>query len=171
MNMNEKSFNISLKLIKGAGDKFAQSVHEAGVFALHQANIHNNNGFAVRLLEAVGRKHDAKRIEKWLCHFGKLGMKNNVIVYRNRKDITAATVDAFLTNAEATPYWELTVQEHHKMTFDTLSALKSIVARYQVVKKAEEEGKPVEIKHEAEFAAVQALLDKLIKPAPAPVTA
>ncbi|UOF80661.1 hypothetical protein [Caudoviricetes sp.] len=159
--MTEKSFNVSLKIIRNMGDKFAQSVHEAGMFALQQANLHNNNGFAVRLMEAVGKKHDAKRLEKWLCHFGKLGIKQGILVYRNRKDIVAETVDATLAAAEATPYWELTQQEHHKMTFDTLAALKSLIARHDTVQKAGVEGKPVEIKHEAEFAAVKALFEKL----------
>ena len=125
---NEKGFNAALAAIKKSGEALAQYIHNAGLFALAQVNEHGNDGFAVRLLEAMGKKHDAKRVEKWLCHYGKLGMKAGVLVYRARRDINPETLDAVLNEAANTPYWELTEQEHHVFKFNGLSMLQSIVS-------------------------------------------
>src|SRR3970040_1648572 len=114
--LNEKGFNKALATIKKQGDELAQAIHDAGLFAVSQANEHGNTGFGVRLMEALGRKHDAKRVEKWLCTFGKFGIKDGELVYRKRKDINAENLDSTLQKASDTPYWELTKQEHHKFS-------------------------------------------------------
>ena len=50
--INEKQFNSTIKAIKSNAESLAQSIHDAGVFAIAQANLHGNDGFAVRLMEA-----------------------------------------------------------------------------------------------------------------------
>ena len=157
---NEKSFNGILKAIAKSGEALAVYIHEAGLFALVQVNEHGNDGFAVRLIEAMGKKHDAKRVEKWLCHFGKLGMKADKLVYRARRDINPETIDAVLRDANDTPYWELTEQEHHAFKFNGLSMLESIVRRYNTAQEKANAGEEVVIEHDDVLAEVQAVIKK-----------
>ena len=164
-NITEKSYNQNLNIIKVTGEKFAQSVHEAGLFALYQVNIHGNATFATRLMEAVGRKHDAKRIEKWLCYFGKLGMKKNVLIYKARKDITPENVDAKLKEAEEIPFWDLTVQEHHKEVADIITLLQHIPKRIAALQQKEIAGADVEIRNLSALNEVNSLIEKLTKKA------
>jgi hypothetical protein len=156
--LNEKSFNQAINTIKTGSEALATAIHNAGIFAIAQANEHGNIGFGTRLIEAMGRKHDVKRVEKWLCTFGKFGMKAGVLVYRNRKDIKAETLQAFIDKAEVIPYWELTEQEHHVFSVDYLSALYSL---FNKSKKAEElrlEGKEVDEKNVAILEEIKTLL-------------
>jgi hypothetical protein len=157
---NEKGFNSTLVAIKKSGEALAQYIHNAGMFALEQVNTHGNDGFAVRLLEAMGKKHDAARVEKWLCHYGKLGMKAGKLVYRARRDINAETIEAMLTEAEATPYWELTEQTHHVFKFNGLSMLQAIVNRLTTAKEKAAAGVEVEIISPEVVEEVSALLAK-----------
>lgn len=165
LNITEKSYNQNLKVIAVTGERFAQAVHEAGLFALHQVNIHGNSTFATRLMEAVGRKHDAKRIEKWLCYFGKLGMNKQALVYKARKDITPENVDAKLKEAETIPYWELTVQEHHKEVADIITLLQQIPKRIIKLQQKEAAGAEVEIRNLSALNDVNSLIEKLTKKA------
>lgn len=157
---NEKSFNGVLKAIAKSGEALANYIHSAGLFALAQVNEHGNDGFAVRLIEAMGRKHDAKRVEKWLCHFGKLGMKAGKIVYRARRDIAPENIDAWLKKAEETPYWELTEQEHHAFKFNGLSMLQGIVSRFETAKEKAQAGEEVVIENDDVLDEVQAVIKK-----------
>jgi len=109
--LNEKSFNAAIKRIKTTSEEFAATIHEAGLFAIAQANEHGNVGFGARLIEAMGKKHDRQRVVSWMVKYGKFGVKNGLIVYRSRKDITVANLDATLAQAEAVPYWELTPEK------------------------------------------------------------
>ena len=165
-HQTEKSFNSNLALIKKGSEVLAQAIHAAALFALAQANEHGNIGFATRLIEAMGRKHDVKRVEKWFCHFGKFGMKASTLIYRNRRDIAPENMDAWLNKADETPYYDLNEQEHNKATWNGLSLLSSIITRYETVKAKQEQGQEVTIKNAQVMAEVQAILAKY-----APVTA
>lgn len=156
----QKAFNSSLATIKASGEKLAAAVHAAGLIALQQANEHGNDGFGVRLMEALGKKHDAKRVEKWLCHFGKFGMKAGKLVYRARRDIAPENLDAWAKKADECPYWELTVQEHHKFVFDGIGMLSAIVNRHAKAKEHEAAGDAVEIRNEGILAEVQGIINK-----------
>lgn len=156
--INEKDFNKSLVSIKKQGESLATEVHNAGMFALLQANTHGNTGFGVRLIEALGKKHDAKRVEKWLMHFGKFGIKDGLLCYRKRKDITAENFDATMQKAEATPYWELTAQEHAVFKVDYLAQLKSLLAKHEKAVQLRSEGKDAEEKNEGLLGALKAVL-------------
>lgn len=155
---NEKSFNAALKAISKSGEALASYIHNAGLFAIEQVNEHGNDGFGVRLIEALGRKHDAKRVEKWLCHFGKFGMKQGKLVYRKRHDIQPENLTAILEQAEATPYWELTAQEHHVFKFNAVSMLQSILARYKTAQEKADAGEEVSIEGADLLASVEKLL-------------
>lgn len=157
---NEKSFNSVLKAISKSGEALANYIHQAALFALAQVNEHGNDGFATRLIEAMGRKHDVARVEKWFCHFGKLGMKGGKLVYRARRDITAENLEAILKEAEAVPYWELNEQPHHVFKFNCLSMLESIVTREQTAKEKAAKGDEVEFIGPNLVAEVQALIAK-----------
>lgn len=170
--LTEKGFNATIKVITTGGDKLATMIHSAGLFALAQVNEHGNSGFGVRLIEAMGKKHDVKRVEKWLCHFGKFGIKAGVLIYRARRNILPENIDAWAEKANATPYWELTEQEHHKFSFDTLAMLQSILNRHTKALEKKGAGEEVSIANEAALADVTAILNKYIKPAqtmPAPL--
>ena len=159
--INEKQFNTTLKAIKTNADNLAQSIHEAGVFAIEQANLHGNDGFAQRLVEAMGRKHDVKRVEKWLMKFGKLGIRKGIMVYRKRLDITHENAMSFVAQAEAMPYWDLTKQSHATMTVDWLNLLQGFLKRDETISNNIKEGKEVTVLHPEVLAEVKALLVKI----------
>jgi hypothetical protein len=162
--INEKQFNATIKAINGNSEALAQAIHEAGLFAIAQANLHGNDGFAVRLIEAMGKKHDAQRVATWLMKFGKLGVKKGIMVYRKRLDITPENAQSFVDKADATPYWELTSQPQIKMTIDYLALLHSIVKRHSTAEESRKEGKEVTELHPEVLAQVKELLKKLGNP-------
>lgn len=159
--INEKQFNTTIKAIKSNAESLAQSIHDAGVFAIAQANIHGNDGFAVRLMEAMGKKHDAQRVATWLMKFGKLGVKKGIMVYRKRLDITPENAQSFIDQADTTPYWELTIQPQLKMTIDYLALLHGLVKRHETAETSRKEGKEVTELHPEVLAEVKAMLKKL----------
>lgn len=160
--INDKQFNTTIKAIKGNSEALAQAIHEAGVFAIAQANLHGNDGFAVRLIEAMGKKHDAQRVATWLMKFGKLGIKKGVIVFRKRLDITPENAQSFVDKAEATPYWELTSQPQLKTTIDYLALLHGLVKRHETAEASRKEGKDVTELHPEVLDEVRAMLKKLV---------
>ena len=171
--ITEKGFNGALKAIRASGDRLAATIHAAGLFALAQVNEHGNTGFGERLMDALGRKHDAKRVEKWLCHFGKFGMKSGKLVYRNRKDINAENMDATMQKAEATPYWELTQQEHHKFSVDYLTMLNVFESKHNRAVALRESGEEAIENNVAILDDIAALIQKYKTPVaiPAPAAA
>lgn len=126
---DDKRFNKNLKAISTSAESLAKLIHESAMYALSQVNIHGNDGFAVRLVEAMGRKHDVERVEKWFCYYGKLGMKAGKLVFRKNKKIQPETIDAIMAEAAATPYWELNPQRHNVQSIDYLSLLAGIIKR------------------------------------------
>lgn len=158
--MNEAQFNTSLTIIKEQGEKFAAAIHESGLFALSQVNEHGNSGFAVRLLEAIGTKHAAKRVQHWLVTYGKLTIKEKKLVYLKRQDITEANLDAWLEKADKTPYWELKAEADIKTSLDFAAMLGSIIRQATKAEKAKAEGKEVEFKNEAALTEIKALYAK-----------
>lgn len=159
--INDKQFNSTIKAIKGNSEALAQAIHEAGVFAIAQANLHGNDGFAQRLIEAMGKKHDAQRVATWLMKFGKLGIKKGIMVFRKRLDITPENALSFVDKAEALPYWELTSQPQLKMTIDYLALLHGIVKRHSTAEESRKEGKEVTELHPEVLAQVKELLVKI----------
>lgn len=157
---NEKSFNVTLKTIAAMGEKLADNIHAAGMYAIKQVNEHGNDGFAQRLIDAMGKKQDVKRVEKWLCTFGKFKMKGTKLVYLARKDINETNLDIWLEKADATPFWELTEQEHHKFSVDYLMILKQAIKKHEKAEALTVEGKEVEEKNIGLLADIQALLAK-----------
>jgi len=159
--INDKQFNSTIKAIKGNSEALAQAIHEAGVFAIAQANLHGNDGFAQRLIEAMGKKHDAQRVATWLMKFGKLGLRKGVMVFRKRLDITPENAQSFIDKAEALPYWELTAQPQLKMTVDVLALVHGIVKRVITAEESRKEGKEVIILHPEVLLQVKELLKKI----------
>lgn len=160
MTINEKQFNATIKAIKTNSDTLAQAIHTAGLFAIAQANEHGNVGFGVRLIEAMGKKHDSQRVCTWLCRFGKFGVSKGVLVYRKRKDIDGTNLESWLAKAEATPYWELTPQKALVEKVDYLSMLHSIINKHKAMEKKQAEGKEVVENNVGILAEVEKLLAK-----------
>ena len=159
--LNEKGFNQAIKVISTVGEKFAESVHEAGIFAISQANEHGNVNFGIRLIDAMGKKHDRQRVVNWLIAFGKFGVVKGVLVFKKRKDIAPENFDAWLVKANNTPYWELTPQKPLVEKVDYLAMLRGIVAKHKNVAKREAEGKEVEESNMHVVAMVEELVAKL----------
>jgi len=163
---NEKMFNSTIKAIKTLSENLADDIHDAGLFALTQVNEHGNDGFCVRLVEAMGKKHDAQRVVNWLVRFGKVGVKDGHIIYKNRKDITPETLPAWIEKAEATPYWELTPQKKLIERVDYLASLAAIIHKHKAMEKKAAEGAQVEELNVGVIKEVEALIARLTaKPA------
>lgn len=158
--LNEKTFNQAIKTISAMGEKFAETIHEAGMFAIAQVNEHGNDGFGVRLIEAMGKKHDRQRVVNWLVHFGKFGVKNGVLVYKQRRDINPENYDAILEKANNTPYWELTPEKKLVERVDYLAMLKGIVNRHKTMQKKASEGAKVEELNTGIIAEIETILAK-----------
>jgi hypothetical protein len=131
--LNDKGFNGVLRAIKNTSDKLAENIHAAGLFAIAQANEHGNIGFATRLIDAMGKKHDAQRVVTWLCAHGKIGVSKGLIVFRKRKDVLPENLDAWLEKADASPYWVYTAQKKLVENFDYLAMLQSIIHKHDKV--------------------------------------
>jgi hypothetical protein len=157
---NDKEFHVLCQRIKVSGDVLATTIHNAGLYALQQVNIHGQTHHGLMLIEAVGTKHDKVRILKWLMFFGKFGYKNKLLIYKKRKDIAPENVDNWLKRADETPYWDLTPQPEMEVTIDYLSMLKSIVSRHEGIPNLEEAGKKVTEKNVGVLAEVSKLLKK-----------
>ena len=157
----ETGFKKVLKTITKEADSMADDIHNAGMYALHQVNIHGNWHFSNQLILAMGRKHDKKRVIAWLTFFGKLSnTKDKGLVFRKRKDIVPETVEAWLKRADESPYWEHTPQEEAPFTVDYLSMLLSILHKHKMAITLESEGKPVKESHKGVIAEIEAIVLK-----------
>lgn len=156
-------FKETISTLSIQSELFAANIHECGMFALEQANVHNQITPAFDLLNAIGKKHSAERVKAWLVHFGKFKIKDKELVFNNRRDIQPENVDAILEKANALPYWDLNIEAPVKVSFDYLSMLQGMVTKAE---KAKEKGKEVEEKHVEVLAEVKALLNRLQGVAP-----
>jgi len=167
--VNKENSATKLQIIRVALSQVADEIHEYGMFALQQANEHNNITYGKMLIEALGKKADVKRVEKWLLAFGKFGMKGNELVFRDRKDIQAEKIDAMLEKANAMPWYDYSDVEHATFKVDVLSILKGALAKEKKAAQLQAEGKEVEVKHANLFADIAALVAKMETPAQPPV--
>ena len=143
--LNEKGFNGAIKAIKTNGEKLAMAIHQAGLFAIMQANTHGNVGFAERLIDAMGKKHDRQRVVNWLVAFGKIGVTNQEIVYRKRKDILPENLDAWIAKADNTPYWELTKEKPLVEKVDYLAIVLNAIRKHdKTLPEKQEQGYTIE---------------------------
>lgn len=161
----QKKFNKDITVIKGAAEGLAAAIHSAGLVAIAQVNEHGNTGFGTRLMEAMGKKHNRQRVVNWLVKFGKFGVKNNALVFRNRKDITPQNMGAMLEKAANLPYWELTPEQKLVERVDYLSLLHSMLNKHKGMEAKEAAGKQVEERNIGLLPELQALFDKFSKPA------
>lgn len=159
----EAGYNKALDDIRVAGKQLSDNIHLAGLYALLQANLHGNIGFGTRLLEAIGARHDCQRVANWLVAFGKFGIKDKALVYRNRKDIKPESIDAFFEKAANCPYWQLTPPKALKETYDYLTMLKSIIAKHDKKGEQEQKGKTISEVNTHVLDEVKSLLDRLNK--------
>lgn len=139
----DKDFAPLLKQISGKSNDLALDIHTAGLFCIQQANLHNNAGFAQQLIEAIGDKQDIRRVARWMQFYGKIAVKNNLLVFKKRKDITPANAEGWLKKANEIPYWVHTPQPQLEVTYDYLAMINSIVNKAINKGKLEEEGKTV----------------------------
>lgn len=159
--VKKNPFDSLIEVIKKQSDSLAQAIHQAGLLTIQQVNISGDVTYAVRLVDALGTKHDKRRVVAWLTHFGKLAWTTDKgLIYRKRKDINEATVQGFYDRANATPYWELTAQENPKVTIDILTMLNSILKKAE----ADYEGKEVLIKHEHLLSGIKAMVQSQQQP-------
>lgn len=157
---NDKEFGKRLTKISKQSDLLADDIHIAGLYALSQVNIHGQPSSAVRLIEAMGKKHDKVRVMKWLIHFGKLTVKDKVLVYKKRKDINPETVDAWAAKADATPYWELTAQQEMTVTYDYYKMIESVLNKRKGIPDLTTKGKQVEEVNAGLLDAIQEVFNK-----------
>src|SRR5688500_2767950 len=154
----DKVFDATVKRISKKAEDVSQDLHSAGLYCINQANQFNSADKAQRLIEAIGNKQDIRRVARWMQTFGKIGVKNNLLVFKKRKDITPANADGWLKKADATPYWELTPQPKLEVTFDYLAMLNSILNRAANKPKLEEEGKTVHEKNVAVLEEIKGII-------------
>jgi len=94
--INEKQFNTTLKAIKTNADNLAQSIHQAGVFAIEQANVPENAMSFVAQAEAMPYWELTKQVHAtmtvdWLSLLQGF-LKRDETVSNNIKEGKAVTV-------------------------------------------------------------------------------
>lgn len=159
-----KTFNKQIAHIKTSSEALAVSIHSAGIFAIAQANEFGNINFGTRLMDAMGKKHNRQRVVNWLVKFGKFGVAKGLIVYRNRKDISAENLDKWLDNANKTPYWELTPEAKLIEKIDYLTMLGSLLNRHKAAQNKAEFGIKIEEHNIGIIPELQKLFDKFQTP-------
>lgn len=157
---NDKQFKTALGRIVKNSNLLADDIHIAGIYALKQVNIHGQVAAGIALIEAMGKKHDKARVQKWMIHFGKFGVKDGMMVYRKRKDINPENVEAWIEKATALPYWELTKQAEIEVTLDYYQLIKGIFNKAKNVPEMEKDGKKVTELNEGLLAALKDTFDK-----------
>lgn len=142
-SVNAKNFATKLKALEKTGISYGDAIHAVAIYVLRQVNYGTNFSPVALFMDALTTRHDKARVQAWLIKFGKCTMKSGKLVYKNRKDLTEANMDANQDRAVITPYWELTAQPVAKVTFDYLAMLTSIVNKADKVTELEQEGKTV----------------------------
>jgi len=168
LNVTTQNSATKLQVIRVALSSVADEIHEYGLFALQQANEYGNVTYGNLLIDALGKKGDVARIEKWLMHFGKFKMKGNKLVYLARKDINAETIDNMLVKADETPWYDFTEVTHAKFSVDFLTLLKSAIKKGQKAEELQAEGKEVDVKHAELLADIKAMVERMEAPAATP---
>ena len=146
--ITDKVFDATLKSVSKHAEDLSTAMHQAGLYCLHQCNVKNNADAGQRLIDAIGQKQDKQRIARWLVFFGKFTVKNGLLVYKKRKDITEANAEGWVERANEMPYWELILQPQLMVTFDYLAMIQSIINKASKVHELEEEGKQVTEKNQ-----------------------
>ena len=84
-----------------------EDIHQYCLYALEQSLQHGNTGFAIRLLEFLGRKYKTKRkIAFWFCKYGNFKInRDGRLVYRKRKDVRSINILDALAKASNIPYY------------------------------------------------------------------
>lgn len=157
---NDKQFKAALGRIVKNSNLLADDIHVAGIYALKQANEHGQTSAGLSLMEAMGKKHDKARVQKWLIHFGKFGIKDGLMVYRKRKDINPENLEAWIEKANALPYWELTKQATAEVTLDYYQLIKGIFNKQKNVPEMVKDGKTVTEINEGLLAALKDTFEK-----------
>lgn len=123
--MESKQFSSLLVKIAKDSDSLADMIHQAGLYAIAQANTHSNLSPAIKLVEALGRKHDKQRVVTWLCNFSVIRVSKGALVKGKKiPDIDASE------QADAMPYWELTPQPKLINKIDYKALLMGILKRH-----------------------------------------
>ena len=84
-----------------------ERLHQYCLYALSQCIEHGNTGFAIKLLEMLGKRHPTKRkIAWWFCTFGNFGInKEGRLVYRKRRSIIKEDIKECVAKASAVPFY------------------------------------------------------------------
>lgn len=136
--LNAKGFKSALINISKKSDELADLIHKAGMYALDQANTYGNFAPGYDLVDALGKKHDAKRVVIWLCHFGKFTVSNGIL-----KASKKPVMEGWKEAAQAMPYYELTKQDKLIVKIDYLAMIKAVLAKQTKAQKMRDDGKEV----------------------------
>lgn len=82
-----------------------EELHQYCLYALGHCIEYGNAGFALRLLEMLGKRHATKRkIASWFCTFGNFGIKAGRLVYKKRPSIIKENIRECVARANAIPF-------------------------------------------------------------------
>ena len=148
-SITQKNFRRTLLSIKTADGKKAALSHACALFALEQAVIHGNSNFMNDLMGALHVSSRVQSLEAWFLHYGK------GIVQRDQDKSLKAKgpkKDEIRTMpANILPFWELTKEESGEvqaLKIDVQTQVKALIGRIRGnIKKATEEGRPVDVTH------------------------
>lgn len=148
-SITQKNFKRTLLSIKTADGKKAVLSHACALFALEQAVIHGNSNFMNELMGALHVSSRVQSLKAWFLHYGK-GIvhldKDKSLKAKGPKKDEIRTMPANIL-----PFWELTKEESGEvqaLKIDVQTQVKALIGRIRGnIKKATDEGRPVDVTH------------------------
>jgi len=131
-------FKNNVNLIKTQGAKIDNALHEGGLYAINQVNLHGNTNAINKLLGAMNKSGRKEAFITWLRDHAMIRMnKLNQAEYVKGRKIYGLDTKAFegevaeinekaLNKANAIPFWNYTKESKPMSSFDVLSRLESL---------------------------------------------
>lgn len=138
MNLiTDKQAKSNIVSIKANGVKMDALIHETGVFAVAQANLHGNTTVMNQLVGALNKSARKEALVTWFRDHAKVAqLKTGLLEYRkDRKlyntvpmqDKAEVTIEQAIENANNIPFWAYTKEAKPVSSYDVLSRLESLL--------------------------------------------
>ena len=122
--LNLKTINKNIRLIKNAGVKLDERIHETGVSIMHHANEHGDFTAMQRLYDALPQSARRKAFVKWVVDHTPLNFEEKTQYFiKSRKTTKVYNVES----ANNQPFWIYTNEVKPALDLDKLLQLPTII--------------------------------------------
>lgn len=129
------------KGIKGYKDKAAKmdaTLHQLALSALYYMNRPEvqDIGYAQRLIDSLGKSTRNETLKAWFMHNGKCTIKENIVKFSNKKDITPENWEIKVLALADMPFWSKP-EKSAESQLKELDAEAMLIALFKRLAKAE----------------------------------